>query len=417
MDIIKKQRVKFTVTMTVCAAIFLFALLGGFYGIAYASNEASISAALEKALASPDKYNDEAYNGLQCSFIIYDGEGHVIRTSNLNYGSDMNDQIIANAFEKKEGKFNVGKSFFICKGKGIKINPMTDGYLIAVIDRTGYRSLLVKTSLQITLLYCLSVGLVALLALLMSAKLLQPVTEAVKKQRDLFTNASHELKTPLTVISTNLSVIKSEPTSTIEENANWISSIDTQISRMQDLIQNMLELSKIEQTEVPKQEVDFSEITESACLTFEVLCFEKGVTLVEKISPDVKVFGDKAALERLIAILLDNAIKYCGEKGKIGLSLNSDARKATLTVMNTGEVISKEDEGHVFERFYRTDGARKNENNNSFGLGLSIAAETVKAHNGTIACHGIEGKGTVFSVALPVYKKNTHTKSRSRTRS
>ena len=104
-------------------------------------------------------------------------------------------------------------------------------------------------------------------------------------------------------------------------------------------------------------------------------------------------------------ILLDNAIKYCNPDGKVGLRLTADQKRIRLSVMNTGEAISKEEAEHVFDRFYRTDGARKNEDKQSFGLGLSIAAATVSAHGGEITCKGVEGKGTIFTVTLPNYKK------------
>ncbi|MDE6302779.1 MAG: HAMP domain-containing histidine kinase, partial [Clostridia bacterium] len=223
----------------------------------------------------------------------------------LTYMGENKKALIHQSLSTKSGKFQIGKYYFICDSRE------NDGFtLTAVIDRTEYHTLLVNTGIQIALLYCLSVALVALLAYLSSSKLLQPVIDSFKKQRDLVTNASHELKTPLTVISTNLSVIKSEPHTTVEENAKWIESIDAQIGRMQNLIQNMLELSKIEQSELPKEELDFSMLTEGACLTFEPICFEKNVQLQSNIEKGIKVDGEKNALDRLVVILLDNATKY-----------------------------------------------------------------------------------------------------------
>ena len=196
-----------------------------------------------------------------------------------------------------------------------------------------------------------------------------------------------------------------EPEMTVQDNEKWLSSIDKQIERMQGLIQNMLELSKLEQSELPKVTINLSEIADGACLEFEAVCFEKGVKLVSEIQPDLHVLGERTSLERLVVILLDNAIKYSGENGKVGIGLAQDGKKIVLTVMNTGAVISEEDAKHVFDRFYRSDGARQNDDGKSFGLGLSIAAATVQAHGGTIECKGVENKGTVFRVYLPVAKK------------
>lgn len=401
MDLIKRQRAKFTASITIISAIFLLALLGGFFGITCVSNDVTVRAALSRALNSPESYNESSSQAMKCAFIFINNNGKIVvfdKEYMARYG-DSTDDIIEKAYVTVEGKFTYGKNSFVCASKSYDA-----GTLIALLDRTYYKEALQETGLQIGLLYVLSVALCALLGFLSSARLLYPVSESFKKQRDLIANASHELKTPLTVISTNLSVLKSEPQSTVESNEEWIKNIEAQISRMQGLIQNMLELSKLEHAELPKELVDFSVIAEGACLSFEPICFEKEVRLVTNINESINVMGDKAALERLVTILLDNAIKYCSEKGKVGVNLTCDQKKAKLSVMNTGEAVSKEEAQHVFDRFYRTDGARRNEDKQSFGLGLSIAAATVQAHGGTITCQGIQGKGTVFTVLLPIAK-------------
>ncbi len=400
MNLIRRQRIKFTVATTAIGALLLLVMLGGFYIMTFISNKVSMLTSLEKALAAPESYNDVAPQGSRCFFLYMDDDGNIAVHGDMKYYGDLKNSIIATACEQKSGQFKIGNHHFLCQSA--QKDSVT---LTAVLDSTEYHELMLNTGLQIALLYCLSVALVALLAFLSSARLLHPVAESFKKQRDLVANASHELKTPLTVISTNLSVIKSEPETTVEDNAKWIESIDAQIARMQDLIQNMLQLSKLEQSEIPKEELDFSILAEGASLTFEPICFEKNVRLLTDIQPDITVNGDKGALDRLIVILLDNAIKYCNADGKVGLKLTADQKKLKLSVMNTGEAISKEEAEHVFDRFYRTDGARKNEDSHSFGLGLSIAAATVKSHGGTITCHGIENKGTVFTVFMPLAKK------------
>ena len=237
-----------------------------------------------------------------------------------------------------------------------------------------------------------------------SARALAPVEDAFRKQRDLVANASHELKTPLTVISTNLTVMKSEPNSTVAENAKWMDAIEAQIQRMNGLIVSMLQLSKMENVAPQLVELDLSELTEGACLAFEVLCYEKGLSLVTSVAPDIRVMGDRDALERLVGCLLDNATKYCEKGGKIGVRLIADSSKAKLYVMNTGEPISEEDAAHVFDRFYRSDGARQNPDGVSFGLGLAIARATARAHGGTISCRGVKNSGTVFEVTIPLAK-------------
>ncbi len=400
MDIIKKQRINYTVTTTLIAAIFLLVVLGGLFGVVYGSNDVFINKALDKALDDPEHYNDNVANDLRCIFIYQynDGRKPYIDGKIDVYGDDAT-EIILKAIATADGKFEYNDCHFVVANK-----QYANGTLFALIDRTSYHKQLANTAIMVTLLYCCSVVFVALLALLSSARLLFPVASAMTKQRDLIANASHELKTPLTIIGTNLSVIKSEPDSTVKDNEKWITSISTQLVRMRDLVNSMLELSKLEQSELQKQDVNFSEIVEGACLEFEATCFEKDVKLLTDVQPDLHVYGESKSLERLVVILLDNAIKYSGDNGKVGVRLFVDSKRIHLSVMNTGECISKEDAKHVFDRFYRTDGARQNKDNQSFGLGLSIAAATVKAHCGEIDCHGIEGKGTVFDVYLPSLK-------------
>ena len=400
MDIIRKQRINYTVTTTLIAAIFLLVVLGGLFGVVYGSNDVFINKALDKALEDPEHYNDNVANDLRCIFIYKynDGRKPYIDGKVDVYGDDAA-EIILKAISTADGKFEYNDCHFVVANR-----QYTNGTLYALIDRTSYHKQLANTAIMVTLLYCCSVVFVALLALLSSARLLFPVASAMTKQRDLIANASHELKTPLTIIATNLSVIKSEPDSTVKDNEKWITSISTQIVRMRDLVNSMLELSKLEQSELQKQDVNFSEIVEGACLEFEATCFEKDVKLLTEVQPNLHVYGESKSLERLVVILLDNAIKYSGDNGKVGVRLFVDSKRIHLSVMNTGECISKEDAKHVFDRFYRTDGARQNKDNQSFGLGLSIASATVKAHCGEIDCHGIEGKGTVFDVYLPSLK-------------
>lgn len=402
MDIIRKQRITYTVTATIISAIFLLVVLGGLFGVVYASNDIVVSRALERALSSPETYDESSPNVLSCIYIFVPNDSTIISipSSMDTYGNDAN-AIAEAAIKCADGKFSYKDNYFVVANR-----QYSNGTLYAIIDRTSYHSQLSNTAVMVALLYCCSVVFVALLALLSSSRLLHPVASAMTKQRDLIANASHELKTPLTIIATNLSVIKSEPSSTVADNEKWISSISTQLERMKDLVNSMLELSKLEQSELPKQEVSFSQIADGATLGFEAICFEKDVKLISDIQPEVWVYGEAKSLERLIVILLDNGIKYCGDKGKVGIRLRVEGKKAHLSVMNTGECISKEDAKHVFDRFYRTDGARQNKDSQSFGLGLSIAAATVKAHMGEISCHGYDNKGTVFDVELPLLKKH-----------
>ena len=400
MEFIKKLRIRFALNAMIIAAIILLVLFGTIYGLLWSNDLSNESRILDDALSRPQMLGSK-----EDLVYVFTADGETVIMSNATifqeqYGSDAN-SIIYYALQVENGRFVYNGMHF-----AVKTKVTASGKTYALHDRTSRYDQLIVVLIETLAIYCAAVLLIFLIAYLFSAKTLKPVADTYVKQRDLIANASHELKTPLTVISTDLSVVKSEPDSTVKDNEKWLESVDKQIERMQYLIQNMLELSKLEQSELPKTALDFSEIVSGVCLEFEAVCFEKGVNLVTETQQGVKVFGEKNSLERLVAILLDNAIKYSGDNGKVGCKLSIEGKKAVLDVLNTGAVITEEDAKHVFDRFYRTDGARQNDDGKSFGLGLSIAAATVRAHGGTITCKGIEGKGTVFTVTLPMPKKS-----------
>ncbi|MBQ9276694.1 MAG: HAMP domain-containing histidine kinase [Clostridia bacterium] len=405
MEIIKKLRLKFALNAMIIAAIFLLVMFGAVYGLLWSNDITTENRMLDSAINRPDDMSGgmPVKEDLVYTFVTNTGDNTIYMVNLDSFSEQYGDDaayIVTKAINKGNGNFSYGDRHF-----AVKSVATSTGMKYVLHDRTTRHEQLILVLIETIVLYCAAVLLIFFIAYLFSAKTLKPVAETYAKQRDLIANASHELKTPLTVISTNLAVVKSEPELTVQDNEKWLASIDKQIERMQGLIQNMLELSKLEQSELPKVTINLSEIADGACLEFEAVCFEKGVKLVSEIQPDLRVLGERTSLERLVVILLDNAIKYSGENGKVGIGLAQDGKKIVLTVMNTGAVISEEDAKHVFDRFYRSDGARQNDDGKSFGLGLSIAAATVQAHGGTIECKGVENKGTVFRVYLPVAKK------------
>ena len=243
---------------------------------------------------------------------------------------------------------------------------------------------------------------VGLLAYVLSDHVLDPVKDGLKKGKELISNASHELKTPLTIIKANLSVIQSEPNATIKDNEKWLQTIDEQIERTNSLVLDMLELSRLDNAEVEYSDsVDLSAIVTSVALSVEALCYEKAINIEENIEENGIVLGSKENLERLVLILLDNAIKYTPYSGNIDVSLAISKKNVVLSVKNSGEGIKKEDLGFVFERFYKGDRARTQETNKkSFGLGLAIAKTICDQHKAKIECYSEENQYTEFRVTF-----------------
>ena len=245
-----------------------------------------------------------------------------------------------------------------------------------------------------------SLGMIAitLFSFNSARKSVAPIEKAFVKQQELVANASHELKTPLTIINTDISILNSSRESLTAEQRKWLDSINGQISRMSNLVTEMLELAKMEsgKNNDIKVPVNLSEVAESVVLGAEVLAFEHNITFETDIKSSVMINGVEAQIEKLIYILTENALKYTDEGGKVTVSVSGDRKKAVLKVKNTGAGIARENLPKLFDRFYRTDEAHTA--SNSFGLGLAIAKSIVDSHGGTIGVDSKEGEFTEFVV-------------------
>ena len=226
-----------------------------------------------------------------------------------------------------------------------------------------------------------------------------PVERAWSQQRRFLSDASHELKTPLTVILSNAELLSALPLE--ERPARWTDNILSESRQMKGLVEEMLTLARADNMaqSVVLEEASLSEIAEDCALAFEPVAFEAGKPLEYAVAEGLSVLGDRDRLRRLISILLDNAVKYGAEGGTVSLTLEKTDRQARLTVANPGEPIPAEQLGRLFERFYRADASRGEKS--GFGLGLSIAAAVAQEHRGTLKAEsGREGTRFVFTMPL-----------------
>ncbi len=240
-----------------------------------------------------------------------------------------------------------------------------------------------------------------------SNKAIEPVRQSFLRQQELIANASHELKTPLTVARTNLELIASDPNSTVKDNEKWLSSAEYQIARMNTLILDMLELTRYDANKInsSRGEVLLNDVIEGMTLSFEAICYEKSIALEYVADDNIKIYASKTEIEKIVGILLDNAIKYTPQNGKISMTVTKSRRHATIAVTNTGVGIDKEKLQHIFDRFFKVDASHK-ETSNSFGLGLSIAKSIVDSLKGSIKCESEVDKFTKFTVELPLFNQD-----------
>ncbi len=230
----------------------------------------------------------------------------------------------------------------------------------------------------------------------------RPVEEAWAQQRQFVSDASHELKTPLTVILTDAEMLKS-PRFDEAHKKQFTENILTMSKQMRGLVESLLQLARVDNgaiQKMPLQRIDFSSLVSDELLTFDALFFEKGLTLVDNIADGIAVHGSEQHLKQVVEILLDNAQKYSDPNGTVQVSLQkSGSHHCVLCVADLGAPIAPEDLKRIFQRFYRIDEARAM--NHSYGLGLSIAENIVKNHKGRIWAESADGINS-FHVELPM---------------
>lgn len=272
-----------------------------------------------------------------------------------------------------------------------------EGYtLVAFMDNT-----VSEAGLKTMLRYVFLVGGLAILAMffiasILSGFIISPLEENDRQQKRFISDASHELKTPITVIATNAEMLSRE----LGHN-EWLSNIQYETDRMDRLVKQLLDLSHAESAIVPMESLDFSRLVTGETLAFESLAFDKGKTFVTEIETGIILMGNPSQLTQLVSILLDNAIRHSTGK-EIGVSLVRRPHTALLTVTNDGNEIPPEKIHHLFERFYRVDEARNSESNH-YGIGLSIAKAIAEKHGGNIDVFWQDGKIS-FTVNLLLKK-------------
>ena len=251
-----------------------------------------------------------------------------------------------------------------------------------------------RTSIVIAALGLLSVFV---LLFLLSGRITKPVAESYEKQKRFVTDAGHEIKTPLTIISADTEVLDME----YGEN-EWLRDIQLQITRLTALTNDLIYLSKMEEAQGHLQMADFSlsNLADELVQSFQALAKTKGKTFASSIQPDIAFHGDERAIGQVISNLLDNALKYSEPDGSISVELKKRGRSICLDVFNTTLAISEENLNNLFERFYRADPSR-NSQTGGHGIGLSIVKAVVTAHKGEIRASSQDGRSLLISVSLP----------------
>ncbi|MCR4874480.1 MAG: HAMP domain-containing histidine kinase [Clostridia bacterium] len=393
----KEMHLKFLLIPLILVGALLAITFSTIFSITYSSTTTDTEKALENGSLSTD-------NGRFYYVKIFEN-GDVEYSSNFNSMTEDDKKNIRALMNQDEGRFTYNDLSYAYLKKNTTLEDETKVTVYTILDWTERRNTLVTLGSTLIIVFFVSLLILGGLSYILAYSATQPVKEAFNKEKELLANASHELKTPITVAKTNLDLVLSDPSQTIAENKRWLEGAKYQIDRMNSLILQMLELSRLERNDyyAEKTDLNISTLIEGILLSFEAGCYESNKRFVSSLQPDVYYKCNKVETEKLITILVDNAIKYTPNGGEICVTLAKTLKNISIKVTNTGEGIPPELIDKIFDRFYKLDESHK-EAGKSFGLGLSIAKLISQSMGGDIKCFSEVGRYTTFEITLPIIR-------------
>ncbi len=404
---LKKLKHKFILINMLMVGLVIIFIFTAVCILTYRSEKNEIKRSLEQVVSLKGK--DEIHIGgapeiggvmplpyVYAFSVLVDENGEI--TGRYENGADMDEDVLASAVGlvmDSDAQSGTLRSFALIYMK----KSIPNGTVIAFASLEPLK-ITMKNTVLISVAACLSSLLIFLyVSNVLAGFAIKPIAAAWRQQKQFVADASHDLKTPLTVILANTGILMSHKEQTLESQLKWIESTEEEAQYMRGLVDRMLELAKSEDmgTKAMLSDLDISELSQRVILQFEPVAFERQVTIESDIAPEVRIKAEMESYVRLIHILIDNAIKYSPEGGRVTVRLSVAKQTARLSVHNEGDAIPAEDLPHIFERFYRADKAR---GTGGYGLGLSIAKNIAEAMGGKISAESSPAHGTVFTVLL-----------------
>ena len=331
------------------------------------------------------------------TLLTADADGTILqrKEQNLSLSEEEADAALAYVLDsdRREGEYRRGGLMFVRR-------DAPDGIRVALSSTAGLRQQLLSAAGVGAILLLAGLLVIVAISMGLASLAVRPVETAWRRQRLFVADASHDLKTPLTVILANTGILLAHPEGLDAEQRQWIANTDEEARRMRRMTEQLLELARADADGAPPvfAETDFSALAQECVLCFEPSAYEKGMTVRAEIQPGISVTTDREKLGQILRILLDNAVKYGARDTEITCTLRAAGRRAELTVRDYGTVIPKEDLPHLFDRFWRADKARCE---GGFGLGLAIAQRFAQQLGASIRASSSETDGTCFTVSLP----------------
>ncbi len=317
-------------------------------------------------------------------------DGDVIEVKNEQPTVYTDDELIGFAQNILKRSTIIGKiknlAFYMSDKGEYTLIVFKDNTVINEGAMTLFRYTLIFGGVALVLFFFLSV--------ILARKIVNPLEESYQKQKQFISDAGHELKTPVSVVSANAELLSRE----VGDN-QWLQNIQYENERMGMLVGQLLDLARTENVTPQMEHINLSRLVDGEALPFESVAFEKGVVLNTNIMSNISVVGNSAQLKQIVSILLDNAIRHSKEQGEVYLSLTKEHGFAKLCVINKGDEIPEEQRAKIFERFYRVDTARNSEDKH-YGLGLAIAKAIITSHSGCIDVQCSNGF-VKFKVQIP----------------
>ena len=345
---------------------------------------------LDSSRNIPDNDSRRIYLDFTIYTVILDNNGNYKELINNTNNDELEEKYIKdianNIINNHTENFHIG-NLYTSKYAYV----FTPNNTLIIMDNTELNTILLNQLISNILLFLLCEMAIFAFTYLITKWIITPVSKSFEKQKIFVADASHELKTPLSVM------VASADAYFNDKDEKWIYNMKNESERMIKLVTELLDLAKTDgEQEVLMEENNLSDIIESSILTFESLFYDNNIKLNYDITPDIKMLCNENLIVELMSILIDNAIKHSCKKGKVFVNLLKKNKQIILEVKNKGLPIKKEDEEKIFERFYKVDQSR-NRNTNNYGLGLAIAKNIVEKHNGNITAHSSKGY-TIFKI-------------------
>lgn len=398
---INKLRIKIFIINLISVAIVFIGAIAFMFGTGYKRINAERTAILSSMLEYAN-WSDEITERYQGTAVVeYDVVTDQVVNQSFSAKFDLPleqvSELINEALTETDSEGTISNR--------IQYSKKTVGNVTRIVLFDRFSS---ASNLWVYLWYTLTAVLIGVLcyfaiSLILAQIALKPVENNWSKQKQFVADASHELKTPLSVIMANTEIIASHGDETVASQMKWIENTRSESQRMAELVNDLLFLAKNDDGHKAQMEVvNLSECVETIVLSHESLFYENGKEFSYEITPNLRVMGNVGQLKQLATILLDNANKYSVGQGRITLNVGVIGKHAQLTVSNACAELTDEQLDHLFDRFYTVDESR-NKNVTGNGLGLSIAQVICQTHRGNITADYADGTIT-FTATLPLYK-------------